>query len=357
MPTRARNATKHPIEPHEDYGFFGPGSVVWKVWGYPTAPTVALQRSVVVEELDPALVAAVDGTQDIYRRPRTRYDRTLRYFSMVAFAGSKDMCKAADILVKVHSKAIGNLPYGGGTYDANDPEAQLWIQLTGWHSILYAYEKYGPGKLTADEEAQYWESCAVAAEFQTCSPDDIPRTRAGVRAYFEHMRPRLEASPIARRAMHHLLRTELVLPDVPWWQKPAAAAVAKSIRIATIATMPRWMRAMVGIRQPRLVDALIVPVMRIGYAMVHLSPRAELALLKRLSPSTVPIVAPVKLGIPPRTAEVLTPAEARARHGYPKPSEAHQEFRARQAQRVFADGGKAGDEGLIESQEVLGRLD
>lgn len=109
------------VEPQEDHGFFGPGSVVWKVWGYPMAPTVGFQRAVVVEELDPPLVAAVHAAQGIYRRSRTRCDRTLRYFATVAFAGSRHVCKAAGVLVKVRSRAIGHLPYGGGTYDANDP--------------------------------------------------------------------------------------------------------------------------------------------------------------------------------------------------------------------------------------------
>lgn len=344
------------VEPHEDYGFFGPGSVVWKVWGCPTAPTVGFQRAVVVEELDPPLVAAVDATQGIYQRSRTRYDRTLRYFAMVAFAGSREVCRAADVLVKVHSKAIGQLPYGGGTYDANDPASQLWIQLTGWHSILYAYEKYGPGKLTAAEETEYWEACAIAAELQTCSPDDVPRSREGVRAYFEEMRPRLSASPIARQAMNHLLKSELVFPPMPRWAKPVSMAVAKAQRIATIATMPRWMREMAGIRQSRLLDILIVPVMKTAFALAHLSPKIELRLLELISPSTVPVIAPIKLGIPPRTAEVLTPAEARARHGYAKPADAHLEFRARQAARVFGDGQAPSDQGLIESQEILGPL-
>ncbi|MCI3274511.1 oxygenase MpaB family protein [Streptomyces cylindrosporus] len=344
------------IQPHEDYGFFGPGSVVWKVWSYPTAPTVGFQRAVVVEELDPPLVAAVHATQGIYRRSRTRYDRTLKYFAMVAFAGSREVCKAADVLVKVHSKAIGQLPYGGGTYDANDPASQLWIQLTGWHSILYAYEKYGPGKLSAEEETEYWEACALAAELQTCSPDDVPRTRDGVRAYFERMRPRLSASPIARQAMNHLLRTELVLPPVPFWAKPARLAVARAQRIATIATMPRWMRELAGIRQSRLLDALIVPVMKASFALAHLNSHVELRLLGLISPSTVAVVAPVKLGIPPREEETLTPAEARARHGYPRPAEAHLEFRARQAERVFGAGEAPSEQGLVESQEILGPL-
>ncbi|MGI5456052.1 oxygenase MpaB family protein [Streptomyces sp. CA-249302] len=344
------------VEPHEDYGFFGPGSVVWKVWSHPTAPTVGFQRAVVVEELDPPLVAAVHATQGIYRRSRTRYDRTLRYFAMVAFAGSREVCKAADVLVKVHSKAIGQLPYGGGTYDANDPASQLWIQLTGWHSILYAYEKYGPGKLTAAEETEYWEACALAAELQTCSPDDVPRSRDGVREYFARMRPHLSASPIARQAMNHLLKTELVLPPVPFWAKPVRLAVARAQRIATIATLPRWMRELAGIRQSRLLDALIVPVMKTSFALAHLNPRVELRLLGLISPSTVAVVAPVKLGIPPRKEEVLTPAEARTRHGYAKPTEAHLDFRARQSARVFDDGEAPSEQGLIESQESLGPL-
>ena len=81
---------RNEITPHEDYGFFGPDSVTWKVWGYATTPVIGLQRAVVVEELDPALIASVDKTQDIFNRPRTRYDRTLRYFSMVAFASSRE---------------------------------------------------------------------------------------------------------------------------------------------------------------------------------------------------------------------------------------------------------------------------
>lgn len=78
--------------------------------------------------------------------------------------------------------------------------------------------------------------------------------------------------------------------------------------------------------------------------------------MARLSPSTVPVIAPMKLGIPPRNEEVLTPAEARARYGYAKPAEAHLEFRARQATRVFGDGEAPSEQGLIESQEILGPL-
>ena len=209
------------LEPHEDYGFFGPDSVTWKVWSYPTSLTVGFQRSVVVEELDPALIAAVDATEAVRYRPRTRYDRTLRYFALVAFGDTRSAIKASDILVKVHAKAVGIEPLSGNPYDANDPHSQLWIHLTAWHSILYAYERYGPGRLTEEEE-RYWEECAVAAELQTCDPADVPRSREGIRAYFEEMRPKLAGSEAAQSMMDHLLNAEVMLPPMPRVAAPAA---------------------------------------------------------------------------------------------------------------------------------------
>ncbi len=103
-----RNARRKPVEPHEDYGFFGPDSVTWRVWSYPTSLTIGFQRAVVVEELDPSLIAAVDETDEVRYRPRTRYDRTLRYFAIVAFGGTRSAIKASEVLVKVHAKAVGH---------------------------------------------------------------------------------------------------------------------------------------------------------------------------------------------------------------------------------------------------------
>lgn len=346
---------KRSITPSEDYGFFGPDSVAWKVWGYPTSLTVGFSRAVVVEELDPNLVASVDKTQDIYRRPKTRYDRTVRYFALVAFGDSRTTSKAADVLVKVHSKGIGIEPYGGGEYDANDPDSQLWILVTGWHSILKAYEMYGPGKLPEDEERQFWAECARAAEFQTCNPADVPRNREELRAYYARMRPLMSGSPIARKAMAHLMDINQVV-DVPLVLRPARWVVNWFFQAGVIAMLPGWMREMADLRQPRIVDAAVRPVLTLTFALATFSKRAQLRLLGMLSPSTVPIIAPIFLGVPPTNPEVLTPAQARERYGYDRPAEAHQEWRAKQRAKVFGAGEEPSNAGLLESEPILGRL-
>ena len=342
--------------PHDDYGFFGPDSVTWKVWSYPTSLTIGFQRAVVVEELDPNLVAAVDHTQAIVRRARTRYDRTLRYFAMVAFADTRSTTKAADVLVKIHSKGIGTDPHTQGPYDANAPHSQLWIHLTAWHSILYAYERFGPGKLKPEDEARYWAECAIAAELQTCDPSDVPRSREGIQQYFEEMRPQLAGSEAAQRMMHHLLGADILFPPLPLVLRPGAWVVAKVIRAGTVSTMPRWMRDMGGIRQSRLVDVLVRPVLMVAFFLAHLTGRFQIPLLWTLSPMTVPVVAPILLGIPPKSTETMTPYEAQARYGYDRPAEAHQDLRARQHKRVFGEHIEPSDEGILESEPILGAI-
>jgi uncharacterized protein (DUF2236 family) len=358
---RLRRPRRKPIQPHADYGFFGPASVTWRVWSYPTSLTIGFQRSVVVEELDPALIAAVDQTNAVRSRPRTRYDRTLRYFSTVAFGDSESALRASNVLVKVHAKGVGIEPLSGNRYDANDPHSQLWIHLTAWHSILYAYERYGPGRLSPDDEARYWEECAVAAELQTCDPADVPRSREGIRNYFEQMRPKLAGSEAAQTMMDHLLNSKVMLPPVPRALVPLTLVINRILRVATIATMPQWMRKMGGLRQSRVLDVLITPVMKLSFRAMEASPRLALGLLPLLSPSTVPVVAPVLLETPPERAEVLSPAQARRRYGILPPVQEYARFRAALDERLAGRADEASvDEAAIaastgeEFEAVLG---
>jgi hypothetical protein len=116
------------------------------------------------------------------------------------------------------------------------------------------------------------------------------------------------------------------------------------------------MREMSGIRQSRIVDALVRPILWTGFRVISLHPRAELLVLKVLSPMTHPVVAPIKLGVAPVNPEVVTPAQARIRYGLDRPADAHAELRSRQAARVFGAGTEPSDEGLVESEPILGRM-
>jgi len=298
----------------EDHGFFGPGSVVWKVWGYPTSVTVGFQRSVVIEELDPFLLAAVAGTDKVRYAPAARYDNTLVYFATMALGDSRAAIEASEVLYRVHGAVSGIEPVSGRPYSPNDPETQLWIHLTAWHSILYTYETFGPGRVSADEDAEYWAGCRVAAELQTIDPERVPASRAEAVAYLDEVRARLCVTEETRAMMNHLLDAATLIEPPQRLLRPAARVVARVIRRATISTMPRWMRELTGIRQSRAVDALVWVVFSAGMrAAAPMGVRRRL--VHAVSPATADVVGPAFRGDPVKDPRVVTVAEARRRWG------------------------------------------
>lgn len=344
------------IKPHADYGFFAADSVTRRVWGYPTTALVGIVRAVVIEELDPNLIAAVDATGDNYTRLSTRYARTVQYFASVAFADAQTVLKMADVLVRIHSKAIGPEPVGGGRYDANDPDSQLWILITGWHSVLKCYEMFGPGSLSVEDEDQYWAECAIAAEMQTCDPAAVPRNREEVRAYFESWRPRLAASEAAQKMMKHLINgVDDVLSDegIIGLGKPFANGL---LRAGVIATLPQYMRDLGGFRQSAATDRAVTIALRTVMRGVAASIPTQRYLLRMLAPKTLGIIEPHWRGIEPTNPTVWTPVEAREHFGFVRPAEAHLDFREKQYQRVFGEGLAPSDDGLLESQALLGAM-
>lgn len=289
-----------------DYGFFGPGSPSWKVWASPTA-LIGFQRAVVLEHFDPFLAAAVADSAGIYTDPTGRLDRTLAYFLTVAVADGPTAVEVSDALMRVHASAKGVEPISGSRYSANNPDAQLWIHITGWHSVLKCYERYGPGPLSKAEEMRFWAESRIAAELQTCRPADVPASRDEVRQYFAEVRPKLCTSERADRGMRYLLWTPRDRGVRLW-------AGSRILAPAAIATLPKWMRRMGNFDQPAAVDATVPP---LAAAMVRTlsagNSRPLVAMARRLVPKTAEILAQHFSAGPPALPQTVTPAEARER--------------------------------------------
>ncbi|MFT4201050.1 oxygenase MpaB family protein [Gordonia sp. (in: high G+C Gram-positive bacteria)] len=289
-----------------DYGFFGPDSVSWKLWTHPTA-LIAFQRAVVLEHFDPALTAAVADMGGIYDDPQRRLDATLAYFITVATADSKTAIEASEHLMGIHAKATGIEPLSGRRYSANNPASQLWIHVTGWHSVLKCYETYGPGPLSDDEVRRYWAEARIAAELQTCDPADVPADRNEVRAYFERVRPGLAVSERALRGMHYLLRSD-------HHANLRLRLASRVMAPAAIATLPRWMREMGQFDQPGVVDAGWRLPTRAAVRATSRPVAAALA-IRPFSPMVSRALRAHRKAKTPIMPVVVTPTEARERYG------------------------------------------
>ncbi|MGS2808805.1 oxygenase MpaB family protein [Nocardia sp. MW-W600-9] len=292
----------------DDYGFFGPDSPTWKVWAAPTA-LIGFQRAVTLEHFDPFLTAAVADSHGIYDNPATRLDHTLSYFLLVALGDGRTAIQAAEHLMKVHAPMTGIEPISGKRYSANNPDSQLWIHVTGWHSVLKAYEMFGHGPLSPAEEDRYWAECVIAAELQTCKPADVPRNRDEVRAYFARVRPQLCVSERAVAAMHFLLW--------PSANKGMTFAVGgRVLSLATIATLPTWMRKLGRFDLPGIVDASArVPWKALVWATSRRDNRGLILASPYVAKMTGQILAAHAAAGTPHTRSTISPGEARERYG------------------------------------------
>ena len=169
----------------------------------------------------------------------------------------------------------------GGEYDSNRPSSQLWIHMTAWHSILYVYEKYGPGKLSRSDENEYWRECAIAAQFLPIGIDDVARTRGEVQKYFDDWRDRLASSEAAMYNIDFILDgMRTVFTALP---APMRLVLGPFVRAGVVATYPRWMRSMMGVRQSPVTDALASAAIRPAMAALARGPRAQVWFLNRIA--------------------------------------------------------------------------
>ncbi|MFM9378817.1 oxygenase MpaB family protein [Gordonia sp. VNK21] len=290
-----------------DYGFFGPDSPTWKVWTHPTA-LIGFQRAVTLEHFDPGLTAAVADLGGIYSDPRGRLDHTFAYFLIAAVGDGRTAVSAADHLLRVHAQSTGIEPISGKRYSANNPASQLWIHITGWHSVLKCYEVFGPGPLDPDEEQQFWAECVIAAGLQTCREAEVPTSRAEVREYFAQVRPTLCVSERARRGMHYLLYTPRDRGLTLW-------AGARAVAPAAVATLPRWMRELGGFDQPRLLEAGYIPAAQALMRLAGARPELLEQLLPRLiGPMTADLYRQHRRGGVPQNPATVSVAQARERY-------------------------------------------
>lgn len=300
----------------KDEGLFPSDSVARRVWAYPTSALLGFIRAVTIQHLDPDLAAAVDASGQVLQRPAMRYDRTVQYFATVLFGDAESVIKSSDILMKVHARAHGPNPITGGDFDSNDPESQLWIHVTAWHSLLYVYEKFGPGTLSRADENEYWRECAVAAAAQPIHAEDVPRTRGEVQKYFDDWRDKLAASEAAVYNVEFILDgMRTIFTALP---APIRITLGPVIRSGVIATYPRWMRPLLGVRQSRAMDTAVAALIRPGMSALSRSPRAQLWFLERVAPRGGPVLGGYIRGIPAQSSSVYSPERARNKFGDPR---------------------------------------
>jgi uncharacterized protein (DUF2236 family) len=229
----------------DDWGYFGPASISWRVHSNPVLLVGGL-RALIIQSLNPLAMAGIDQHSDYLEHPLSRLRRTAEYVATIVYGDCASARRAAGMVEKLHSRVRGVDPITGSPYSAADLETKLWVHCVEVHSFLAAYRAYGARMDEAEQDA-YLAEQVRAAELMGIPADLVPSSRAAFRDFFEFMRPGLCVSSASRDAIELVVNppmTRELLPHQVSLRMMASAAVAVT---------PRYMRRMAGIERSKLI--------------------------------------------------------------------------------------------------------
>jgi uncharacterized protein (DUF2236 family) len=234
------------VRSYEDSGFLGPSSVAWRVISHPAA-AVGGMRALLIQTLHPLAMAGVAEFSNYQANPLKRLQRTSYYVAATTFGDKQTALHAADRVKKIHKKVKGIDPITKKRYSAEDPQTQLWVHCTEWHSFLSAYEAYA-GKLTLRERDQYIAEGQVIAELLDLNPEITPGSIKELNSYFREVRHELLQTKISDQTIRFVLRPPLSREILLLW--PTWSLLGR----AGLALVPRDLRNLMPADQLKLLD-------------------------------------------------------------------------------------------------------
>jgi uncharacterized protein (DUF2236 family) len=229
----------------EDEGYFGPGSVTWRLHDDPCMLLGGL-RALMLQTMHPLAMAGVHQHSNFRDDPLARLANTSVYVGTTIYGTRPQVEQAIAIVKHVHEQVVG-IAGDGRPYAANDPHLLTWVHHTLVDSFLRAYRRYGSGPLSETDADRYVAEQAVLADLFGAEP--AARSVAGLRAWFAAERPELRVTPEARAAIRFLL-----IPPLPLVIRGPYAIVAS----AAVTMLPRWVRRQLWLPVPPVVEPLVV---------------------------------------------------------------------------------------------------
>jgi uncharacterized protein (DUF2236 family) len=233
-----------PGDPADD-GFFGPGSVTWRLAGDLARPVAGL-RALMIQALHPLAMAGVDQHSDWRQDPVGRLAATSAYLATVSFGDRAAAQRVAARVRRIHDHISGVDAVTGQPYQASDPALLLWVHAALVESSLAAGQLFGT-PLSAQDSDSYVAEMVIAAELVGVPSDLVPASTEALNSYITSVRPQLRCTPAARESMAYLL-------DPPGLDEDLAEIWA-DIRDGVLAALPGWAREMYGYDVPPLTAA------------------------------------------------------------------------------------------------------
>ncbi len=181
LPARGRDAE----------GFFGPGSMHWRLYGKPGI-ILGAYRALLLQVAHPAVADGVRQFSDFKSDYLGRAERTFTNMIKIYFGDWQTALESGKKLHHIHSMIRGTVVgnNGGRTinlqYCANDPDLLLWVLATLIDTTLVLYEAVCE-PLTGSEKSRFYEESKLVATVMGIPKETIPNDLDAFYSYYNGM--------------------------------------------------------------------------------------------------------------------------------------------------------------------------
>ncbi|MEV7372746.1 oxygenase MpaB family protein [Streptomyces sp. NPDC090301] len=211
-----------------DPGLFGPRSVTWQVHSDPVM-WIAGVRALWLQALHPVAVRGVMINSSFRKDPWGRLMRTADFVGTLSY-GTTEAAEAAGARVRRIHRRLG----------VDDPELLLWVHCAETDSYLSVARRSGI-PLTDAQADRYVDEHRTSARLVGLDPVTVPGSTAALAAYFETVRPRLQAGADARTVEDFLRR-----PPVKPLLVPAREVIWRRVAALAYDTLPPYAHQLYG---------------------------------------------------------------------------------------------------------------
>jgi uncharacterized protein (DUF2236 family) len=172
-------------------GFFGPGSVTWRV-NRESAVFLGAGRAALLQLAHPWVAVALAHHSNLLNNAIGRFHSTFRVIYTMLFGTRAQAVEASKRLYQRHTSIRGELPHAIGShvqgehYEANEVAALRWVYATLVESAIMAYE-FVLAPLSPGEREQYYLESKRMATLFGIQPGDLPHDWAAFTRYTAEM--------------------------------------------------------------------------------------------------------------------------------------------------------------------------
>ncbi len=222
-----------------DNGLFGPGSMVWQVHGDVTTMMVGGIAGLMLQMLDPRVLAGVWDHSTFRQDMRGRLRRTAAFLARTTYGDRDSVMAEIARIRRIHDHVKGVLP-DGTPYSANDPQALAWVHVTESTCFLDSFIRYRAPYMAMRNRDRYFDEMAEIGTMLGADP--VPRSDRAARRMLRDARPILAYDDRTREVAGLLLNQPVSNPRLlPFHHLSMQAGID---------LLPTWAQTMHGLSVP-----------------------------------------------------------------------------------------------------------